>query len=390
MISNYQLTPLLLEALDKLSAQGLEDLRSSIESLFNELMKIERESVLQAFPYERTEQRKGYANGFKDKMLLTRSGKLHLKVPQTRDIPFYPSCLEKGERSERALKLTLAEMYIQGISTRKVRKVTEELCGTEISSDQVSRMAKIFDEEILNFKNRSLGEFHYIFLDAHYEKVRHGGHVVSLAVLKAVGVGKEGQREILGISACLSEAEVHWRKFLEDLIARGLKGVRLLISDDHTGLKAALKSVLPSVPWQRCLFHLAQNAQHYIPNQSMRKEIAQAVRDIYQALSKEEATRRKQQTINEFSEKAPRFTEWLEEAFEEGMAFYDFPRKHWRKIRTVNVVERLNQEIRRRTRVARLFPNEESCERLIGAILMEIHEEWVTEEKKFVAFETMA
>lgn len=385
MISNNNITPLIVEALDELSAQGLEELRSTIERLFNELMKIEREQVLQASPYERTELRKGYANGFKDKMLLTRSGQLHLKVPQTRDISFYPSCLEKGERSEKALKLTLAEAYIQGVSTRRVKRITEELCGVEISSSQVSRLAKILDDEISKFKNRKLGKYCYLYLDAHYEKVRHDGHVINIAVLKAVGVNQDGYREILDVSASLSEAEVHWRNFLEGLISRGLNGVQLVISDDHFGLKAALRSVLPSVPWQRCLFHLAQNAQHYVPGNSMKKELAQAVRDIYQAISQEESLARKQKTVKAYSKSASKFTEWLEENFEEGLTFYKFPRKHWKMIRTVNVVERLNQEIRRRTRVARLFPNEASCERLIGAVAMELNEEWIT-ERRYIAF----
>jgi putative transposase len=380
MISN-NITPILIEALDELSERGLEDLRSAFERIFNELMKMERESILNAAPYERTELRKGYANGFKDKKLITRFGQLDLDVPKTRNIAFYPSCLEKGERSEKALKTVLAEMYIQGVSTRRVKKITEELCGVEFSADQVSRMTKVLDEEIQKFKTRPLDECLYCYFDAHYEKVRHGGHVIDAAVLKAVGVTDTGKREILGLSVDLSEAGIHWKGFLESLVERGLKGVKLSISDDHPGLKAALKSVFPGVPWQRCLFHMSQNAQHYVPKQTMRKEIAQTVREIYYALNIDEATARKEKAIETYAIKAPRFADWLEENFEEGLAFYQFPKEHWRKIRTVNVVERLNEEIRRRTRVARLFPSIESCDRLVTAVVMELHEEWITNRR---------
>lgn len=385
MISNKLFTPLIAEALEELSKQGIEDLCPALTRLFNELMKIEREQALQAAPYERTEERKGYANGFKNKMLHTRMGKLDLQVPQARGMAFYPNCLEKGERTEKALKLAIAEMYVNGVATRRVKEITEELCGMEVSSTQVSRLSKIMDEELDKFRERSLGEMPYIYLDAHYEKVRHEGCVVNLAVLKAIGVNKEGIREILGISCSLSEAECHWRTFLDGLIKRGLKGIQLIISDDHSGLKAALKATFPSVVWQRCLFHLAQNAQHYAPSHAMKPEIAQAVKDIYSAISREEAERRMKEVISRFDKKAFKFCEWLEENFLEGLAFYNFPRTHWKKIRTVNVVERLNQEIRRRTRVARLFPNEASCNRLVTAIAVDIHEDWAS-GKRYVTF----
>jgi len=386
MISNNNISPLVIEALNDLVRHGLVDIQTAMEKLFNALMTIERECVLQAKPYERSEFRQGHANGFKDKTLHTRCGDLHLKVPQTRDSSFYPSCLEKGERTERALKLTLAEMYVQGVSTDRVKKVTEELCGTEFSSMQVSRMAAILDDEVAQFKQRPLGEMPYLYLDAHYEKVRHGGHVINAAVLKAVGVTREGYRQILDISVSLSEAEVHWRGFLEGLQRRGLSGVTLIISDDHPGLKAALRSIFPTVPWQRCIFHLAQNAQHYAPNQSMRQEVAQIVRDIHSATSRSEAETNLQRAVKQYEEKAPRFIRWLQENMNEGFTFYAFPRTHWKMIRTVNLVERLNQEIKRRTRVARLFPHEASCERLVAAIAIGLNEDWATENKRYMRF----
>lgn len=386
MISNNNITPHVIEALNDLTRLGLADLRETMEKLFNALMVIERECVLQAKPYERSEFRQGHANGFKDKTLHTRCGDLHLKVPQTRDSSFYPSCLEKGERTERALKITLAEMYVQGVSTARVKKVTEELCGTEFSSMQVSRMAAILDEEVAQFKQRSIGEMPYVYLDAHYEKVRHGGHVISAAVLKAVGVSRDGYKQILDISVSLSEAEVHWRGFLENLQRRGLNGLTLIISDDHAGLKAALRSVFPTVPWQRCLFHLAQNAQHYAPSQGMKPEIAQSIRDIYTATSRSEAEMNLQRAVQQYKEKAPRLAKWIQDDLNEGFTFYAFPRNHWKTIRTVNIVERLNQEIKRRTKVARLFPHEASCERLVAAIAMGLNEDWATESKRHIRF----
>lgn len=380
MISNKLLNPHILEALSSLSQDGLISLNPVLEKLMNELMKLEREQVIGASHYERTEDRKGYCNGFKNKTLATRSGKLELKVPQTRGISFYPQCLERGERSERALKLAVAEMYFSGVSTRRVKQITEELCGMEISSTQVSRLASLLDDELEKFRKRPLEEMSIIYLDAHYEKVRHEGQVRDLAILKGVGINKEGKREVLGVSCSLSEAEVHWRNFIEDMLSRGLKGVQLIVSDDHKGLKAALRSSLPSVPWQRCIFHLCQNAQHYSPSIGMRGEIAQAVRDIYQAIDLTEARRRMKETVDRYKGKAEKFCDWLESNFEEGLAFYSFARAMWKKIRTVNMVENLNKEVRRRTNVVRVFPNEESALRLIAAVLADKHEDWAGEK----------
>lgn len=385
MISNSSYIHLINELMDQLSQNGINNEFSNlISKLLNELMKAEREHALEAGPYERTEARKGYANGFKDKKIQSRFGPLDLQVPQTRGIAFYPSCLEKGERSEKALKLAIAEMYVQGVSTRRVAPITKELCGFELSSTQVSRAAKLLDEELEKFRQRPLGRIVYLYLDADYQKVRHDGQVRDIAVLKAVGVNQAGCREVLGVSCSLSEAEVHWRSFLEDLLHRGLSGIELIISDDHAGLKAARRAVLPSVPWQRCTFHLAQNAQSYAPSVGMRGEIAQAMRDIYQARNRTEAQARIAEALKCYEKRAPKFCQWLEENGPEGMTFYTRPQEHWKKIRTVNVVERLNEEVKRRSRVARLFPNEASCLRLVAAVLVEIHDDWVSGKRYLV------
>jgi len=375
------------ELLEELIGLSPDDIDRMLEKLINLMALLEREKHLGAGHYQRSEARTGYANGFKNKTLHTRTGPISVQVPQVRGSEFYPSCLEKGLRSERALKLALAEMYVQGVSTRKVKSITEEMCGTEFSSSTVSRATKLLDEELAQFRNRQLGRFQFVFFDAHYEKVRHAGSVQSLACLKAIGVTHEGYREVIGVSVSLSEAEVHWRNFFQDLQKRGLSGVELFISDDHTGLKSALRSVYPATPWQRCIFHLAQNAQAYVPKKDMKEEIAQVVRDIFASSSKSKAQEKINEAVKEYAVRAPEFTAWIEENLEEGMAFYTFPKAAWKKIRTVNVVERLHSEIRRRTRVARLFPNTDSCLRLVTAVLQEIHEGWMSSGRRFIKVE---
>jgi putative transposase len=378
MISDIIKSKMIAEILEGLIQGGTENFALVLEKLLNELMKIEREKFLGAEPFERTEERKGYANGFKDKTLQTRSGSLQLKIPQVRNLEFYPSCLEKGSRSEKALKVAIGEMYVQGVSTRDVKKITEELCGFEISSTQVSRLASLLDEELKAFRQRSLGQIKYLYVDARYEKVRQVGNVRDLAVLAAIGVNEKGKREILGISVSLSEAEIHWRNFFEDLQRRGMRGLELIISDDHSGLVAARKSVFPSVPWQRCTFHMAQNAQGYAPKQEMKGEIGQTMRDIFNCPNLELAQECKKMAVQKYEKTAPKFSRWLENNVEAGLTFFQFPHEHRKRIRTSNAMERLNQEIKRRTRLVRVFPNEESCERLVTAILQEIHEEWMT------------
>ncbi len=279
------------DVLEMLADQGFEGMADAIGILLNESMRLERQVHLRAGPYERTEQRRGYANGFKRKVVQTRLGEIPLRVPQTRDGEFYPNSLEKGLRSERALKLALAEMYVQGVSTRKVAKITEQLCGIEVSSMQVSRAAQLLDESLSAWRDRPLGAFPYVFLDARYEKVREGGSVIDVAVLVAIGVDESGHRQVLGTSVALSEQEVHWRTFLRTLQGRGLHGVKLFISDAHAGLKAARTAIFPSVPWQRCQFHLHQNAQGYVPRQDLKRVVAADIRAIFTAPDEAKAKR---------------------------------------------------------------------------------------------------
>lgn len=361
-----------------LADNGFDGMAEAFELLLNEAMKIERAEVIGAGHYERSENRRGYANGFKDKSVKTRLGKLQLKVPQTRDVEFYPSALERGERSERALKLAVAEMYVQGVSTRKVQEITEVLCGLDVSSTQVSRAAQLLDEELERWRNRPLGTTPYLVLDARYEKVRHGGSVIDCAVLVAIGVTPEGKRSILGVSVSLSEAEVHWREFLNSLIERGLRGVEFIVSDAHEGLAAARRACLAGVPWQRCQFHLAQNAMQYVPRLDMRKEVAADLRAVFNAGDRHEADRQLKLAIEKYATTAPRLAVWMETNIPEGLAVLALPASHHRRMRTTNMLERLNREIKRRTRVATLFPNESSLLRLVSAVLIEVSEDWET------------
>jgi transposase-like protein len=341
-------------------------------------MKVEREQFLGASSHERTEERKGYANGYKPKGLQTRIASLDLKIPQVRGLSFYPHSIEKGSRSEKALKLAIAQMYLEGVSTRKVQDVTELLCGYEVSSTQVSRLTQELDEQFEKFRNRPIGEICYLVVDALYLKVRHNGSVIDMAILLAYGITPEGKREILGASASLSEAEVHWREFFQNLLSRGMRGLRLIVSDDHSGMKSARIAVFPSIPWQRCQFHLAQNAQSYVPKQSMRQEIAEVMREIFNCSNIEMARMIYRRAIEKYQKRAPEFANWLEKNIEEGLTFYQFPKEHWKKIRTSNGIERVNKEIKRRTRVAVLFPNKESALRLVTGVVIEIHEDWIT------------
>jgi len=381
-MSSDQLNDTIIDQIIKgLIGEGVEGLKPILELLFNSAMKVERERFIKASKYERTNEREDYANGYKNKHLHTRLGTLDLQIPQVRESGFYPQSLERGCRSEKALKLAIAEMYLTGVSTRKVTDITEKLCGLEVTSTQVSRVTKELDGQFEQFRNRSIEEICYLVVDATYLKVRHNGSVINMAILLAYGINTEGRREILGASASLSEAEVHWREFLQSLQSRGMRGVRLIISDDHPGLRSARMSVFPSVPWQRCQFHLAQNAQSYAPKKSLRKELGEAVREVFNSPTLEIAQETKRRVIEKYRKKAPEFVAWYEKNIDEGLTIFQFPKEHRIKLRTSNGIERVNREIKRRAKVAVLFPNTASALRLITGVIIEIHEEWITGQK---------
>lgn len=366
------------ELLAQIAHEGLGCLPELIRTIINTAMQVERQQHLGVGPYERSAERQAHANGYKPKTVTTRVGAITFDVPQVREGNFYPQALEKGLRSERALVLALAEMYVQGVSTRKVAAITEKLCGCEVSSAQVSQAASQLDSVLAQWRNRPLGPCPYLFLDARYEKVRIDGQVRDAAVLIASGVNTEGKRHILGVSVALSEQEVHWRTFLQSLVTRGLGGIHLIISDAHAGLKQARQAVFGGIPWQRCQFHLQQNAQAYVPRQDMKTEVAAAIRAIFNAPNRIEADALLAKTVQLYAKRYPKLADWLEANLPEGLTIFDFPETHRRLIRTTNGLERLNQEIKRRTRVVGIFPNEAACLRLVTALAMECSDEWET------------
>jgi putative transposase len=364
--------------MEQVQRQGLEILPELIRIVINAAMQAERSEHLQAEPYQHTQERQGYANGFKPKTLRTRVGEITFAIPQVREGGFYPQALEKGLRSERALTLALAEMYVQGVSTRKVKAITEQLCGVSITSSAVSQAAMQLDTELAKWRERPLGEYPFLFLDAYYEQVREDGQVRHLAVLVAVGITPAGKREILGVSVSLSEHEVHWRAFLENLKQRGLGGIQLITSDDQAGLRAARVAVFGGIPWQRCQFHLQQNAQGYVPRKEMQAEVAADIRMIFDAPDRATAEAYLAKMVAKYQQSASRLSEWMANNIPEGLTVFTFPASFRRLLRTTNGVERLHREVRRRARVVSIFPNSASCLRLVSAVLAEISEEWLT------------
>lgn len=375
------------QMIEDLQTNNREGLTKVISSIMNLSMRIEQEKAIQASHYERNADRTGQRNGYKSRTLRTRVGEIPIEIPQVRGMDFYPESIEKGCRSERSLKLAIAQMYIQGVSTRRVTKIVEQLCGFEVSQAQVSEAASMLDEEISKWRERSLGTYRYLILDATYEKTRVDCAVVSAAVLIAYGVDHKGMRRVIGVSTELSEADVHWRNFLMGLVDRGLHGLEMITSDAHSGLKSAIQAVFPTVPWQRCQFHLQQNAGHHIPKKSMDKEVSEDIRTIFNAPNGEEANRFLSMVVKKYEKTAPELSCWMEENIPESLTVFRLPKAHWKRLRTSNLAERQMKEIKRRTRVAMIFPNKESVNRLVSALLMEIDESW-SMGKRYLNMET--
>lgn len=351
------------------------------EILLNAAMLLERETHLGAAPWQRTTGRNGYANGFKPRTFQTGIGALQLSVPQVResDAPFHTSLLEKGSRSERALKSAIATMYVEGVSTRRVTKIMEQLCGFQVSSGQVSNLNKQLDEEFEKWRTRPLPEIAYLIIDATYYKVRIDGTVRDCATLIAHGIRRDnGKRLILGVSCALSEAEVHWRGFLTGLKERGIGIPDLVTSDAHSGLKAALKATLNATPWQRCQFHLQQNAQQYITKQHLKSKVASDLKSIFNADDRAHAGERLKDFVKTYRESQPRLAAWVEENLPEGFTVFAFPEAGRKRLRTSNACENANGQIKKRTRVVGLFPSESSLLRLVTGVLIEISETWET------------
>lgn len=357
--------------------QDADWLRGVVEGLVQEVLESEMDACLQARKHERTGERQGYRSGYYDRTLVTRVGKLELRVPQDREGRFSTEVFERYQRSEKALVLALAEMYIQGVSTRKVKAITEELCGHSFSASSISRMNAKLDGELTAFMSRPLEEaYPYLIVDARYEKVREGGVIRSQAVLIAIGISWDGRRCVLAVERANRESHSSWRDFLVGLKERGLQGVEFVVSDDHPGLKKAIGELLPEALWQRCYVHFLRNAVDHLPRKAD-DDCLTELRWLYHRQDQDEARRALGAWLAKWHAKYPKLCDWVEENIEETFSFYRLPREHHKHLKSTNMLERINQELKRRTHVVRLFPNEASCLRLVRALAVEIHEDWI-------------
>lgn len=348
-----------------------------VQEAVQAILEVEMAECLQAGKHERSEQRLGYRSGYYRRRLITRVGTLVLRVPQDRAGHFSTQVFEQYQRSEKALVAALAQMYVQGVSTRKVAAITEELCGHEFSASSISTITGRLDAQLAEFSRRSLREaFPYVVVDARYERVREGGVIVSRAILVALGIDWEGRRQVLAVEYANRESQSSWREFLLQLKERGLHGVQFVVSDDHPGLKAAIREVLPGVWWQRCYVHFLRNALDYLPRKAD-DDCLQELRWMYERRNVDEARRDLKQWLEKWGGKYPKLCAWVETNIEETWTFYRLPVAHHKHLKSTNLLERFNQEIKRRTLVVRIFPDEASCLRLVRAVAAEQHEEWM-------------
>ena len=356
--------------------QGMAKL---LEKVLNKILEAEVTEKLQARPYERSEDRQGYRNGYRGREMKTRVGILELAVPRTRDGQFSTELFSRYQRSEQALVLALLEMVINGVSTRKIQRVTEELCGTSFSKSTVSDLCKTLDPVVTAWNERDLSEkaYPFVIVDAMYLKIRKDGRVVSQSALIAIGINEEGYREILGIKIGDSESEATWSEFLTWLKGRGLRGVEMITSDDHGGLVKAIRRYVQGVSWQRCQTHFKRNILDSCPK-ALQGELKARLRLLFDAPDLVTARKLLNDVLADFAEKAPKAMRCLESGFDDATVVMALPEPYRRRLRSTNILERLNQEVRRRERVIRIFPNTESAMRLLGALLMEQDEIWST------------
>ena len=352
-------------------------LRSAVEGLVHAALEAEMTEAVGAAKSERTERRLGYRSGYYERSLVTRVGTLELRVPQDRAGRFSTELFERYQRSEKALVAALAEMYVQGVSTRKVKAVTEELCGHEFSASSISAINKKLDESLKAFSERRLEEaFPYVILDARYERIREAGVIASQAVLIAVAVDWEGRRQVRAIELANRESRSSWKDFLLALKRRGLSGVEYAVSDDHPGLKAAIREVLPEAAWQRCYVHFLRNALDYVPRK-VDDDCLKELRWMYDRRDLAEVRCDLAQWLAKWQGKYAKLCAWVEDNIEETLTYYRLPLAHHKHMKSTNMLERLNQEIKRRTHVVRIFPGRESCLRLVRALAVETHENWL-------------
>jgi putative transposase len=358
-------------------AEQQDFLRPLIREVLQQVMEAEMDEALGAEKGERTSNRVGYRSGYYGRTLVTRVGKLELRVPQDRQGRFRTEIFERYQRSEKALVSALTEMYVQGVSTRKVKAVTEELCGHEFSASTISRMNQSLDKELDEFAQRRLEDaYPYLILDARYEKVREGGVIRSQAVMVAIGIDWEGRRCVLSVELANRESASSWKNFVLGLKQRGLNGVELVVSDDHAGLRAAIREVLPEAAWQRCYVHFLRNALDHLPRKAD-DECMTELRWIYDRRTIEEAHQDLAAWLKKWGKRYQKLCDWVEANIEETLTFYRLPRQHHKNMKSTNLLERLNEEVKRRTLVVRIFPNTASCLRLIRALAVEMHENWI-------------
>jgi putative transposase len=354
-----------------------DGLKELLREVLQEVLEQEMTDALGAEKGERSPGRLGYRSGYYSRGLVTRVGKLELRIPQDRQGHFSTQIFERYQRSEKALVSALAEMYIQGVSTRKVKAITEELCGHAFSASAISAVNKTLDESLERFAKRPLEEsYPYLVLDARYEKVRQDGVIRSQAVQIAIGINHEGRRQILAVELANRESRTSWKDLLLQLKSRGLMGVEFVVSDDHPGLKRAIAEVLPEAVWQRCYVHFLRNALDHLPRKAV-DDCLQELRWLYDRRDLAEAQKDLAQWLERWGQKYPKLCEWVEENIGETFTFYHLPLQHHKHMKSTNMLERLNEEIKRRTRVVRIFPNEASCLRLIRALAVETHEGWL-------------
>jgi putative transposase len=354
-----------------------DGLKELLREVLQEVLEQEMTDVLGAGKGERSPGRLGYRSGYYSRGLVTRVGKLELRIPQDRQGQFSTQIFERYQRSEKALVSALAEMYIQGVSTRKVKAITEELCGHAFSASAISAVNKTLDESLERFAKRPLEEaYPYLVLDARYEKVRQDGVIRSQAVQIAIGINDEGRRQILAVELANRESQTSWKDVLLELKTRGLRGVEFVVSDDHPGLKRAIAEVIPEAVWQRCYVHFLRNALDHLPRKAV-DDCRQELRWLYDRRDLAEAQKDLAQWLERWGQKYPKLCEWVEENIGETFTFYRLPLPHHKHMKSTNMLERLNEEIKRRTRVVRIFPNEASCLRLIRALAAETHEDWL-------------
>ncbi len=352
---------------------GGAGLKGLVEQVLNQVLALQVTQALKAESGERTPERVGYRNGYRDRAMQTRIGTLTLHVPRTREGEFSPELWERYQRSEQAFVLALCEMVLQGVSTRKVEAVTQELCGASFSKSQVSKLCQALDPLVTTWRERPLGEFPFVLVDAIVVKIREESQVKQRALLLASGIDTCGHRHLLGFALGDKESEASWQEFFRSLKARGLCGVDLIVSDDHAGLVKAVQSCFAGATWQRCQAHFIRNLSDACPKAEVEAFLASAKQVLY-APDPVSARLRLKETCQAFASRCSKAVGLLESAFEEVTSILALPGKYHRLLRTTNSVERLNEEIRRRDRVIRIYPNRASCERLLGALLMEFDE----------------